>query len=230
MPYRAAFVMFLLAALPAAAEEPARRTLTVSASGQVEATPDRVILPVQVESRDRSLAVAKQHNDRMTDRVLKIAAEYKISKEKVKTSGMYINPQYRWENNKQIMEGYVVSRSMQITLDVIDQVERLIAALTEAGIDQIHGMQFTLSDPDALESDARKLAVRKASAKAAELAAAAGVKLGKVLSIQQGGENGVPPPVIMAARAMEMQASAPPAPTPGSVTIDQQVSIVYELE
>lgn len=215
------------------ADEPFRRSVTVSGEGKVETVPDRALLPVTVETKDKSLSAAKQANDRRMDALLKVTASFSIPNDKVKTSGVYIAPQYRWEEktNKQIFETYVVSRSITITIDPLDQAEKLLAKLTESGIDQIQGIQFTLSNPEALEANARKLAVQDARGKAQALAEAAGAKLGKVLTITTGGGGYTPRPMM--ARAMDMKAeaaSAPPPVLPGMTEINENVTIVYELE
>lgn len=226
-------ILACLIATPAYAQEAFHRTISVSGEGKVEAVPDRAVLPVTVESKDRKLAAAKADNDKKTAALLAVAAQYKIPKEKIKTQGVYISPQYRWEQktNKQIFDGYTVSRSVQITIDEMEQAEKVIASLTEAGIDQVQGIQFTFANPEALEAEARKNAVADARAKAESLVAAAGAKLGKVLSISTNGDARMPPIMPMRAMAMEAKAadSAPP-PLPGLTSIEQSVSIVYEIE
>src|SRR4051812_40883211 len=83
--------------LPAFAEEPFRRSITVSGEGRVEAVPDRALLPVTIETKDKSLTAAKQANDRKVEALLKVAASFSIPNDKIKTSGISIAPQYRWE-------------------------------------------------------------------------------------------------------------------------------------
>jgi hypothetical protein len=209
------------------------RSVTVSATGKAEATPDRAVLPVQVETRDKKLLTAKQKNDELAAKMLKVTETYKIPQAKLKTSGVHISPQYRWEQktNKQIFDGYLVSRSVQITVDELEQTEKLIASLTEAGIDQVQGVQFTIADPEGLESAARKDAIAKAAKQADELAVAAGAKRGKALNISLSGAVSMPPPMPMRAMAMkaDMAESAPPT-LPGTLTVEQQVTVVYELE
>lgn len=224
----------LLGVSPGAAAQVAadqfHRTVTVSATGKMEAVPDRAVLPVEIQTHDRSLLQAKQKNDRLTDRLLKVTADHDIPKEKLKTSGIYISPQYRWEDQRQIFENYQVSRSIEITIDDLDKLEKLIAAITEAGIDQVQGVQFTIANPEALESAARKQAMQHAAARAEELAAAAGAKLGKVLTITLGGEARFPMPVPMRAMAVQAQAAPVPPPLPGVESVEQSVTVVYELE
>lgn len=227
------FLCFSALSAAQAADLPLR-SVTVAGEGKVEATPDRAVLPITLETKDKALTVAKQKNDALTDKLLKVAAQYGIAKEKLKTSGVMIAPQYRWEqaSNKQVFEHYVVSRSLEITIDAMEKSEKLIAAVTEAGVDRVQGLQFTFSDPKALEASARKLAMEDARAKAEALAASAGAKLGPVqtITLAEGGYS-APPPMPMRAMAMkaDMAESAPP-PLPGLTTIQQHVTVVYALQ
>lgn len=229
------YAAFFAAALAASAhaEEPFRRTVTVSGEGKVEAAPDRAVLPIAIETKDKQVAEAKRANDALTEKLLKVAGQYGIPKEKLKTSGIFVSPQYRWEEktHKQVFETYVVNRSLEITIDALEKTEKIIAAVTEAGIDRVQGIQFTLANPEALEAEARTKAVRNAQARAQALAEAAGVKLGRVLTITSGGGGYAPPPMPMRAMAAkaDMAESAPPT-LPGVSSIEQQVTVVYELQ
>lgn len=221
----------LMVSSPAFSVETAPRTVSVSAQGSVEAVPDRAVLPITIESKDKVLAAAKQKNDKQMDKLLKVAADNGIAQAKLKTSGIYINPGYRYENNKQVFEGYSVNRSIRITIDELDKLEKVIAGLTSAGIDQVQGVEFTVADPEALESAARKKAVEKATAKATELATTAGAKLGRVITINETGGQYPMPMMARGAVAMEMKAdSAPPPPLPGTMEVQQSVSVLYELQ
>lgn len=228
-------LLFALLLLPAAAlgEEPFRRSVTVYGEGKVEATPDRAILPVTIETKEKALADAKAKNDKRTDALIKTATSFGISRDKLKTSGLMIAPQYRWEQktNRQVFEGYMVSRSVTITVDDLEKSEKLIAALTEAGIDQVQGIQFTFANPEALEASARKLAMGDARAKAQQLAEAGGAKLGTPLTIAltEGG-HAPPQPMMMRAAMADAKAEAAPPPLPGTSIIQQQVTVVYELQ
>ncbi|MBV8939696.1 MAG: SIMPL domain-containing protein [Alphaproteobacteria bacterium] len=228
-------ILFAAAALwagAAAAQAPMPRNVTVSGEGKVEAVPDRAILPVTLENKEKTLALAKQKNDAQAAALMKVAESFGLPKEKLKTTGFYLAPQYRFEpgTNRQIFDGYLVSRSIELTLDKQEQTEEVIAALAKAGIDRIQGLRFTLSHPKEQEAQARKEAMDDARAKASQLAAAAGAKLGPVMTIQLqgGGWRDAPRPVFAA--AMAKAEAVPPPVLPGLETLEQQVTVTYELQ
>ncbi len=56
-----------------------------------------------------------------------------------------------------------------------------------AGSNQIDRLNFTVADPQKLQDEARKTAVKDAKRKAALMAGAADAKLGNVITIKDGG-------------------------------------------
>ena len=80
--------------------------------------------------------------------------------------------------------------SYQLELDVrpIDESGRVLAALSSVLGDalQIRGINLTVRDPEPLKSQARRLAIQDAKKRAAEIAEEVGVRLGSILSIQDG--------------------------------------------
>jgi len=88
----------------------------------------------------------------------------------------------------------------------------------------MRGISFDIEEKDRLMDEARKLAVQDGHAKAELLANEAGVELGKVLSISEGGSRGP----IMQARGMAEMAAVPIAE--GEQTISASVALTYEIE
>lgn len=222
----------LLLALPAYADEPFRRSVSVSGEGRIEAAPDRAVITVSIDSRDKVLTAAKKKNDDAMRKFMAAVEAYKLPKENLRTLALSSAPQYRYEQNsgKQIFEQYQVNRTLEIKLDAIDQTEKLIASINEAGA-AVNGVQYTLAKPEQREAEARKLAMADAKAKAQMLAESGGAKLGPVLTInlQEGGYPR-PMPMMRAMAAKADMAESAPEPLPGLSTIQQNVSVVYELQ
>ncbi|HEY4125504.1 MAG TPA: SIMPL domain-containing protein, partial [Rhizomicrobium sp.] len=91
------------------------------------------------------------------------------------------------------------------------------------------GVSFAIRDPKPFMQEARTDAVKDALAKAQTLAKAAGVTLGPIISIQEGGAV-LPQPVMMRA---DFKAMAAPAPSPvaaGEQSVTANVSITWEIQ
>jgi uncharacterized protein YggE len=127
--------------------------------------------------------------------------------------------------------GWYRAQSMvEITVRNLDSIGRVLAAASNAGVNQAWGLNFQLEDPKPLEKQAREKALADARAKAEQLAQAAGVKLGRVISVSDGSGGGGPVfgRSFDAPMAMAMKESA--AIERGEVKLGQQVRVVYAIE
>ena len=225
---------------PAFAEGEAdhRRMISVSGEAHEEVAPDQASITVSLVSRSKDIATAKTENDKLADKIVVIAKDHKVSKDKISLSNLYIAPEYDYvqsgANNGQVLRGYVVSRTLRITIDEIGNEELLLSAIVAAKVDQVGGIEYKLADPEAQAMRVRVKAFENAKAKAMALTQAAGVKLGAPVSITTGeGMNEVrrPVPMLAMAKAMPVADAASSAPsTPGLVTIQENVQVVFGLE
>jgi uncharacterized protein YggE len=119
-----------------------------------------------------------------------------------------------------------VSNQVTVLVDDLTRLGTTLDALVRAGANQLGGISFSFRDPKPLAEGARREAVEDAAAKARTLAAAAGVTLGPVLSIQEGG-GGFPiprPMMFEAAQARDV------AIAPGESTVTVSVSMTYAIQ
>ena len=90
---------------------------------------------------------------------------------------------------QRVISGYEVGNSLVLKLRDLDTVGDIIDEVTEAGGDNIrfNSVEFSLDDPSELENQALTAAIDDAIAKAQYVAAAAGVELGDLLHLREGG-------------------------------------------
>ena len=82
----------------------------------------------------------------------------------------------------------------------LTRIGTTLDALVRSGANQLGGIAFSFKDAKPLMERARRAAVEEATAKARTLAAASGVTLGPVLTVQEtGGAFPVPRPMAMEA-------------------------------
>lgn len=209
------------------------RMISVTGEAHEDIVPDQAVLNISLVSRNISLQEAKQHNDALTAKLVAITKEFEIPKNDVATSNLYVSPEYNYDNGKQRLMGYVVNRSLRITMKKLDVHERLLSKVVEAGVDQVGGVEFGLSDPESHMLKVRAKAFENAKAKADLLAKTAGMTLGKPISISLGGAAPPVMPVPMMARmadvAMEQSGTVAPS-LPGVSTIRETVSVTFEME
>jgi uncharacterized protein YggE len=118
-----------------------------------------------------------------------------------------------------------------VTIHDLTKIGGILTAATQAGANNIYGIQFDVADKNTALAGARKAAVENAKQQADELAQAAGVTLGAVQSINY--YNNYPSPVMMDGKGggspMTYQAASVPV-NPGQLTFTVDVNIVYEIQ
>src|SRR5688572_33360549 len=105
---------------------------------------------------------------------------------------------------------------------------RIIDTLIEAGANQVNGPSFTVDEPSAALDEARAEAVATARQRAEIYARAAGMRVGRILAISEGG--GYYPVQQGFGESRMAGAPAPPPPiAPGELTLGVSVSVQFEL-
>ena len=170
--------------VPVGTEVP--NAISVNGMGEVYVKPELANISIGVESRAKTAGEASDQNKRDMNQVMSSLKAMGIKDEDIQTTDYSIYPDYRYtENEGEKMVGYIVRNMVQVKVKDIDKIGDILDAVTGAGANQIHGIRFTVEDPNKYKDEARKLAVEEAKSKAQKLANCAGVKLGDVLSIRE---------------------------------------------
>jgi uncharacterized protein YggE len=118
--------------------------------------------------------------------------------------------------------GYRVSNVVRVRTPDVDSLGRIVDAAVAAGANVVRDVQFTLDDPAPAEGRARALAMQDAAARARQIADAAGVRLGRLLSVTASS------PVRPVAR-MSM-ATGPGPVEPGQLEVIVSLDARYAIE
>jgi hypothetical protein len=226
-PLLAALTVTALALAPVAGaqEEPPRR-ITVTGEARVEAAPDLASISAGVQSEALQAADALSATGEAMRAVLAAIAAQGVAEADVQTSQLSVDPLWEdgGEGRQPRVRGYAASNVATVRVRDTARLGALIDAVGAAGANRVFGISFEIADPAAQLADARRQAVADARAKAELLAAAAGVALGPVLSIREGGEPGPSPMMARAEMAMDTPIAA------GVVGVVARVEIVYAIE
>ena len=215
---------------PAPADNP--HTISVSGTGIVTMEPDLATITIGVQNQSKSLATAQGDNTTAINSVTQVLTDGGIDKKDIQTSSYNISPVSKYDDNGNYVgiTGYQVSTSLSITVRDITKVGTLLDTVVTAGANQVLGVSFSVADPSAPASQARKAAVEDARAKADELAQAAGLVVTGVISIQ---ETSAPTPKSQDFAASSMgaapSASREVAISPGTTDLEVDVQIVFEV-
>ena len=232
---------FLIATLPAcnrpagsAAASASDGTLvTVSAYGEARHAPDIATLSTGVVSIAPDANAAIRHNAKRMAEVVAAIEAAGIARKDVQTSGVSLNPDYAYEANRPPrIKGYYASNTVNVTVREIGRLGEIMDALVATGANQVNGPAFDIEDKDAVLDEARDEAMAKARARAEGYAKRLGLRVGRVISIDETGGRTPPMPMATRAMAMEQSAAANGAAVPiapGENVLGVNLDVVYEL-
>jgi uncharacterized protein YggE len=200
----------LPALAPALAEGAAARSISVTGTGTVETAPDMATLMIGVTTQAQTAAEALTANSAATEAVIARLTASGVEARDMQTSNLSINPNWAgYDSSTPTISGYVATNMLTVRVRKLDTTGAVLDAAVADGANTLNGMVFGLADPDPAYNEARKEAVADARAKAELLAAAAGVTLGPVMTIADGGAMTDPAPMYRDA------VSASPVPVVG---------------
>lgn len=218
----------LLVVTPALAQPPEPRTLAMTGHGEVRSAPDQVDITAGVTTNAATAAAALSANTARMKTVFAAIQKLGVAERNIQTSNFSVSPQYSNGANNEAprLTGYQVSNSVSVRLDDVGKLGAALDALVAAGANQMNGIGFSIHDPSPMLKTAREQAVADARARAETYARAAGVTLGPILSISEGGSD-VPRPMP---KVMYMARAAAPVPVAaGEESVSADVSIVWEI-
>jgi uncharacterized protein len=206
----------------------ADRTITMTGHGEVRSSPDMVSVTAGVTTSAATAAAALAAN---TARMKTVFAALEklgvgVAEKNIQTVNFSVSPQYANGNNEPPrLTGYQVNNEVSVRLDDVAKLGGALDALVSAGANQMNGISFDIREPAPLLEKARTGAVADAQLRAQTYAKAAGVTLGAILSVSEGG--GEVRPLRMAAPMVFAAKAVPVATGEQSVTAD--VSMVWEI-
>ena len=205
------------------------RSVSVTGMGEASGVPDQAEVSAGVQILADTVLEATQENQSIVEKIMAALEEQGIPEERIQTSNYSIWAEQDYQEPRQNrISGYRVSNVVSIRIDDVSKVGDVLAAVTNAGANSIHGIQFGVKDTAALEQDARKAAMEDARARAEALATLAGVQLGEVLSIST--SYGAGPPGPMMARSFEMaDVASAPGVSPGQQSVNVQVNVSFAI-
>lgn len=221
------FVLLLVVFFPAAAvAQNTSRQIVVSATGSIDAVPDMATVSVGVSREAMTAAEAMSAMAAAAESVLDEVTSAGVEARDVQTASVNLNPVWEQGNSRPAqIRGYSASTTVSVRVRDLDRLGALLDTVVGSGANELNGLTFGIADIEPLEAAARADAVRRAAAKAATLAEAAGVSLGPVLTISEGGGLSAPAPML---RGAVMEAAAMPIAA-GELTITVPVTATYAI-
>lgn len=205
--------------------------LSVSAQAESKRVPDVATISAGVVTQAADANAAMRQNAEQMAKVVAAIKAAGIAERDVQTSGIGINPQYKYvENQAPQIIGYQASNTVSLKVRDIAKLGKVLDTLVAQGANQVNGPNFEVDKPDEAYDEARRAALEKAQARAEMYAKTMGLKVRRVVSIAEGGGN-FPRPMPMMAMASRAKAdyAGDTSVSPGETTLSMTLDVVFEL-
>ena len=202
--------------------------ILTNGDGTVKVRPDVAILSIGATAQAPTAAAAQTGVAERIARILQRAKDLKVADRDLKSSGYTITPQHANRGGiggDPVITGYQAQQLLTVTLRDVDGAGKALDALVQNEGATNLSLRFAIEDPKQSQGEARKTAIEDARAKAQAMAQAAGVRLGKVLSITETGTS-VPSPLQSVAGPLRADTQVPVGDLDVVVRVQVQFSIL----
>lgn len=204
------------------------RTIVVIGTGRVAVEPDVADLRLGVALSRSTVEAARAAAAETMAAILAAVAAGGVARRDIRTSVLSVQPRYDYrDGTAPKLTGYDLANVVEVTVRDLGNLGVVIDGALGGGATSLDGLTFRVDDPSEAETAARTAAVDQARERAEVLAEAAGVALGRVTGIIEGG----PPPSWPQPRAAKM-ALAADAGTPveaGTTEIAVTVTVTFRI-
>jgi len=205
--------------------------LSVSAQAEASRVPDVASLSTGVVSQAADANAALRANAEQMTKVMGAIKAAGIAEKDIQTSGINVNPQYKYADNKPpTITGYEASNTVSIKVRDIGKLGKVLDALVASGANQVNGPSFEIDEPEVVYDEARRGALEKAQQRASMYAKSLGMQVKRIVSISEGAGFQPPRPMMMMAKAEAYDRAGASAPvSPGETTLTANLDVVFEL-
>ena len=212
---------------PGMHHHPRTATVTVAGTGTVSAAPDMAEITTGVVTQAPTAAQALAANSQAMERLLQALGTLGVAARDIQTTSVNVSPLRRQGRDAPSPEitGYEVTNQVRVKVRDLPRLGRILDQQVGQGANLVYGIQFGQQEPAPLRDEARKRAMADARRKAELYAAAAALKVGRVVAVQEAGAAAPRPEM-----APRMTMSAAVSVAPGEQEIQASVTVTFTLE
>jgi len=207
------------------ANKPAQ--ISVVGTGSIAVVPDLVKIVAGVSQQEATVKDAQAKVDTTMAAITAKLKEAGIAEKDYRTAQYSVEPVMNFDNPTKVqpngtLAGFRVVNMLEITVHDAAQGATLLDSLVSTGANTVYGVNFSVSNPEAIQQQAYDQAMQDARSHAEKLAALANQSLGKIVSVSEAGV-GVPMPMYDKSVGLGGGGIAP-----GQQTVQTALVVVYE--
>ena len=227
---KTAAMLFLAATALSAQDWPQVQKVVAHGTAEISAEPDQVQIDIGVVTQAQSAQEAAGNNAKQLTAVITELKQAIGAGGQVQTISYYVQPNYTHprDGGTPRINGYIATNVVRVTSNDVAGAGKLVDAATRTGANNIQGIQFTLKDENSVRAKALAAAVKQARSNAEAMASALGMKVARVLRV----EDGAGPSPIQPLRKDMMMARAEAMSTPvepGTIKIHAEATVTAEV-
>lgn len=203
--------------------------VVTTGEGMVKLAPDRVWVSIAAESRARSPREAQRTNADAMKAVIDRLKAIGLGDDAIRTSGYDLQPEFDYVNGKQSLRDYLARNSIEVRVDDITRAGDVLDMAVGSGATSVSGVRFDLKDRAGPEREALRNAVADARRRADAAAAGAGMKVERVIRIEEHRSMTPEPRPMMARQTMIADAAAAPPIVPGEIEVRVSVTLTSSI-
>lgn len=204
------------------------REISVTGTAEVRAMPDIAYVTLGVRTRSPQAEQAASKNAAAVAKVIKAIKPLKIAESDIETVQYTLQPIFEYPSNQSPkLTGYEATNMVRVTVRSLSLVGSVIDTGVSAGANEVQNISFALEDEAKYRAAAITRAVQDGRAKAATMAAALGVRLGKLLNAS---ESTSPIAYPMFSRTEAAVGGVQTPISPQQIVVRATVSLVYLIE
>jgi len=210
--------------IPSITEPPSMR---VHGEATVSVEPDQLQFDIGVVTQASTPKEATDQNDSQSKALIgELRAAFPSAS--VKSINFSVNPNYHYPAEGQpTIAGYTSSNTVRLLLNDISKLQSVIDIAVKSGAKSINRLTFTLQNENPVRAKAFAKAADQAQAGAQALAATLKLKLGRLLSVEEGQPVLVSPPRQISFENLGSTSVAPVSL--GTIDVHADVNLTYEI-
>lgn len=207
--------------------------ISVAGEGEVSVAPDMAVLTLSVVREADTAREALSASNEAMKQVLAGLKAAGIAERDLQTAGLTIQPRYtqpgpQGKPQAPKISGYSAGNALTVRIRDLSAVGAILDKTISLGVNQGGDISFVNDDLKPSLTEARKRAVSDAMERARTLADAAGVKLGRILSIEEQPSRPGPVPMGKMMRAAAADSFVPVER--GENSYSTTVNVVFEIQ
>lgn len=209
--------------------------IQVSGSGVASGQPDVAVISIRFQEKALTSAEAVKALSAKVSAALAIFTQNGINGSSYETGSVNVYPEYSYVSGRSEIVGQTASQSLTARVHQLDakgeKVAKFIDSLAVVNGINIDSVSFDINDKTKLQTDARSAAFKDAKTKAEDYAAAAGLRVTRILKIEDESLVSSPPimqKMEMASLASDSVSSSTSVPV-GELEVSYQTTLTFAV-